>query len=317
MGKKLFILLNLVSILLTSFIVSFSNNNSVEKLDNAEDEYNYQSLILDTMDDVDDYIEWRYGSYPDFSYTTEHNYGLLAIQNIDQTTLKDNYNNLGNLRHDLNHDNIINNYDNVGFDFYNNTDVGICQPTAVTMAIRYMISRGDITYTPQLNNDPYDQLNTFYDVAYAYIQCGWSGGSAPRLMCQLALEELFYSYSSNYASCYTETNLMYHISNAFDNYLPAIAHISDNEGHSHAMTIAGYYTKHITYLDDSAPVEPEDYPEVELYINYLAVNTGWVDTVYWWNNINSEIPLSLYEANYSFVDVNYLDGVTCICESNL
>ena len=106
------------------------------------------------------------------------------------------------------------------------------------------------------------------------------------------------------------------LSTAFDNYLPAVAHISDNEGGAHAMTIAGYYTKHIHYLDDSEQCEEWDYPEVELDIHYVAVNTGWVDTVSYWNNITGPIPLWLYEDNYSFVNVNFLDGVTYICEIN-
>ena len=69
------------------------------------------------MNEVDSYIEWLYGTSPQFYYTTEHCYALLATQNIHQDTLKADYNRLGSMKHDLNHDGIINSFDEIGYHY--------------------------------------------------------------------------------------------------------------------------------------------------------------------------------------------------------
>ncbi|MBR6072104.1 MAG: hypothetical protein IKP77_04645 [Acholeplasmatales bacterium] len=307
--KKMSLSIELLLFVFLIFILKF--NNQLKPIIGDEDgDYTWVDLEFNTMDDVDDYIEWRFGSYPNFYYTTEHNYALLATQNIHQSTLRDDYNRLGNLMHDLNHDNIINDYDKIGL------TSGICQPTAVTMAIRYMVSTGDIVYSPQLNNNIYDSMNVFYDVTNAYIQCGWTGGSAPREYCCYYLNTLFDNYNVNYYASYTTTNFVSVLSTAYNNCLPAIAHITSSNGVGHAMTIAGYYIKHIYYIDDSAPVEEEDYPEVDLDLCFVGVNNGMIDTLDDWANVNGVLPPSLYENNYSFFNVELLSGVTYICEAS-
>lgn len=272
------------------------------------DELIVSQKIFNTMNDVDSHIYLNYGFYANFSCTTEHNYGLLAIENVNQNTLKNNYNSLGNLRHDLNNDHVIDNNDNVGI--YG----GICQPTAASMAIRYMTLRGDITYTPQLNNDPLDIDNVFYEISYDYISVGWQGNGAIRTMCASALNSFFDTVNSNYVASYQTTDLLSLLSNAYEDSIPLIGHFSGDDG-SHAVTISGYYAKHITYTDDTLPLEDYELPDYDFYEYYVAINTGWVDTIYDWQNYyGSTIPQWLYDNNYSYINLNDLEGVTYICE---
>lgn len=170
---------------------------------------------------------------------------MLATQNVEQSTLKNNYNSLGNLRIDLNNDGIINDYDNL-----DPSNAGICQPTAVAMALRYMVLNNTFSYSNHINNDQLDINNVFYEVVEKYIGQGWTGGSASRPLCSSSLNAIFDANNYDYNASYQSSNLLSYILTIQNSQLPSIGHISYGTT-GHAVTIVGYETFHITYIDDT------------------------------------------------------------------
>ena len=99
-------------ICLTIITVSKLKSYTKNKIFIDNDELTIGQMIHNSMADVDNYLFNRYGFYMNYSCITTHNYGLLSCENVNQSTLKNYYNNLYDLRFDLNSDNIINDNDN-------------------------------------------------------------------------------------------------------------------------------------------------------------------------------------------------------------
>lgn len=196
-------------------------------IDRGVDTSTISSMIFNTMTDVDNYINQKYSSYSNYSLTTYHNYGLLSTFNVNQTTLGSNYNGLIN-KHDLNGDKIIDSNDNL------NLSEGICQPTAVTMALRYMVLRGDLSYTPKLNNNTLDEQNIFYDVVSAYIKNNWKGGGAKRETCYKSINTYFKNLNLKFNAKYYTKNILKYIDLSYENQIPAVGHI---KGDDHLMQL--------------------------------------------------------------------------------
>lgn len=160
MKKIAFISLLLIVISFTSIflIVGKYNNNLIDNYYERDDieELYFGNKIFNTMDELDDYLADYYDYGWDYTCTTTNNYGVLSTQNLNQSNMYHPYNLLGDLRFDLNNDNIINNNDNIGG--------GICQLIAVTTLLRYLINRFNLNYTPRINNDLTNPINVFYDV---------------------------------------------------------------------------------------------------------------------------------------------------------
>lgn len=297
--KKIFITL-LTPVLLFVSIILLPTNINYEVVDKDADETTISQMIYNTMQDVDDYVYSIYGDKQDYSMQTMHNYGVLSLINVSQTTLKTNYNSLGDLRFDRNDDGKLDLYDNL--DLYNE---GICQPTAVSMALKYMYVRGLIDYTPRLNDNKRDINNIFYEVVDAYLQNGWQGAGAARSLCPVSMNTFFQCNGANFNASYTTSNLLDRINEAYESRLPAIGHITGNDS-GHAVTICGYYTKQVTYKEKVLWW----WNEQTVDINFIVINTGWV---------NANMPEygggaseDEYDRNYSYIELKDLAGVTYI-----
>lgn len=293
--KRVLTLLIFVFLLVSRCFVEihFSNVSILEE-SNSE---TVEDKIFETEEDIEASIYNQYGSEQDFSFRYEDKTGVLSVKNVKQDTLKINYNGLGPLRHDLNGDNIINDLDNVG-----PKGEGICQPTAVAMALRYMVYRKNVTYVPRLSSDSLDINNVFYEVAEAYISNGWTGGGAERSLCRKSLNTFFEKNNLNYEADYSTVNLLYFIESSHAKSVPAIGHIVGSDG-AHAVTICGFFTIKIFYTQQWT------HSNMVIIQRYAVINTGWKD---------SNLPdsggstLEEYYINYSYIDIEDLFAVTYI-----
>lgn len=297
--KKIFIIL-LTSVLLCVSIILLPTNYNYEVVDKDADESTVSQMIFDTMQDVDNYLYSVYGNKENYSLHTMHNYGALSLINVSQTTLKTNYNSLGELRFDRNDDGKLDLYDNLDLN-----NEGICQPTAVAMALKYMYVRGLIDYTPRLNDNKRDINNVFYEVVDAYLQNGWQGAGAHRSLCSASMNTFFQCNGANFNATYTTSDLMDRIDEAYESRIPAIGHITGDDG-GHAVTICGYYTKQVRYKENVFWWSIDQ----TIDINFIIINTGWV---------NANMPeygggasQEDYDRNYSYIALSDLAGVTYI-----
>ena len=298
--KKIFMTL-LTAVLLCVSIILLPINYNHEIVDNAADEASVYEKIYNTKKDVDDYIYSLYGNKTDYSMQTTHNYGALSLINVSQATLRANYNSLGDLRFDRNKDNKIDSSDNLDL-----KNEGICQPTAVSMALKFMFVRGLIDYTPRLNDNKRDINNIFYEVVDAYLQNGWKGAGAERSLCPASMNKFFEHNGINFNATYTTSNLMDRIDAAYGSSLPAIGHIDGDNNEGHAVTICGYYTKQVKYKEKVLWW----WNDKTVNINFIVINTGWV---------NANMPeygggasQEDYDRNYSYIELKDLAGVTYI-----
>lgn len=295
--KKIFgFFVFMIQALFVFTLFTFFNLSSIDIKQNSEyecDNATVYEMIYNTETDINNYLYNKYGSYRNYSLSTSHYYGFLSVNNYNQSTLRDNYNALGSLRHDLNGDGVINNYDNVGM--YE----GICQPTAVSMALRYMAKRNDITFSTDIND-------VFYAVAGEYIDNGWTGGGAPRSLCYTSLNSFYYDNSFDYTAQYTESDILNYIDISYNNTLPAIAHISGDNG-GHAVSTCGYFIKNVSY---SVKVL-RWYVPVNLHFTYVAINTGWTDSGMPDSGTSN---MTVYNKNYSYIDLSNIAAVTYISE---
>lgn len=299
MKKKIYI--SCLSILFSFLAVIVLPQSNGKIVDN---EYNdgttISEMIYNNMSEVDNYINSLYGNKDSFLITTLHNYGVLSITNVDQSRLKAEYNALGNSKLDLNSDHKIDDYDKL-----DRSGKGICQPTAVTMALKYMYVRSLFDYTPRVNNDKNDVKNIFYEVVDAYIQNKWKGSDAERKMCSASLNTFFKNHNSAYKATYTTSGLLNKIDGSYDLGLPSIAHISSSSL-GHAVTICGYYIKRVTYLED--PNKTNSKKTIDM--NFIVINTGWEDA-----NIEENggvFSNEEYEKNYSYIELKNIDAITYI-----
>lgn len=268
--------------------------------DQNVDEATISDMIYNTMSDVDYYVSSIYGTKTDFSMETMHNYGALSLINVNQTTLKNNYNNLGNLRFDRNHDGKLDVLDNLDLN-----NEGICQPTAVSMALKFMYKRELFDYTPRINEDKKNINNIFYEVVDAYIQNGWEGSVATRALCSASINTFFRDKRCNYSATYITGNFIDSLDIAFEKGLPAIGHI--NGGNiGHAVSICGYFTKKVKYKEKVLWW----WNDKNVDIHFIIINTGFVDA-----NMPEDsggVSKEEYEKNYSYIELKDLAGVTYI-----
>lgn len=222
----------------------------------------------------------------------------MTVRNVDQNTLKNYYNNLGGLKHDLNHDGTINDYDKI--DRYNE---GICQPTAVSMALQYMVWREEISYIPKLDSDQLNIHNIFYEVADAYIDNNWGGAGAHRSNCYKYINTFFANNNLNYQAYYNNgiNNLEYIHSAFFDDHRPCIGHIKGDDGF-HAVSICGYFTAVVKYTDIYNVNQ-------KIEINYICINDGWEDTLM---PDSGGASMEQFNSNFSFIEESSLESVTYI-----
>ena len=297
MKKKILYLLLFFYSFFIVMNVNIHDSDFCFRIENSnQDNLPLNDIIMNTMDDVNNYF---YGLYDVISIETDHNYALLNIYNIDQDDLKYEYNNLNDLRYDLNNDGYISDADNLG-----HNDQGICQPVAATMALKYMVQTHKYEYTPFINSNPLDKINIFYDLVGTYIDLGWTGGGALRESCEDYLNAYFDKVDADYDARYLYGNILGYIEDSYNNSLPCIGHISSDNG-GHAVTICGYYKKTIEYNKKIL-----FFNQKATAIHYIvAINSGW-ETVEEFSGI--EVPMSWYNANYSYIDLNNLIGITCI-----
>lgn len=297
--KKIYLTL-LTSVLLLTFVILFPANNIGEVVDKDADQATVSEKIYNTMSDVDNYVYSIYGNKKDYSMETTHNFGVLSLINVNQTTLKDNYNSLGDLRFDLNKDGKLDIYDNLDL-----KNEGICQPTAVSMALKFMYVRGLFDYTARLYDDKRNINNIFYEVVDAYIQNGWGGAGASRSLCHKSMNTFFKDKGCNYSATYTTSNIMDRIDEAYENSLPAIGHIDGDDG-GHAVSICGYYTKQVEYKEKVLWW----WNDKIVNINFIVINTGWVNANM--PEYGGSVPDGEYDRNYSYIELKDLVGVTYI-----
>lgn len=297
--KKIFMTL-LTPVLLCVSIILLPTNYNHEVVDKDTDEATVSQMIYNTMQDVDNYVYSVYGNKTDYSMQTTHNYGVLSLINVSQTTLKTNYNSLGDLRFDRNDDGKLDLSDNLDL-----KNEGICQPTAVSMALKFMYVRGLIDYTPRLSDNKRDINNIFYEVVDAYLQNGWQGAGAARSLCPASMNTFFKRNGANFNATYTTSNLMDRIDAAYESGMPAIGHITGDDG-GHAVTICGYYTKQVKYREKVLWW----WNDKTVNINFIVINTGWVNANM--PEYGGSVPDGEYERNYSYIELKDLAGVTYI-----
>lgn len=292
MLKKNFIVTCFLLILICVFNFRFTDYMT-EILDQS-DTSTIHTKIMDTRNQVERRVIEEYGSYDDFSFKYEDLTGSLAVVNVSQFNLKNNYNNLEKKMHDLNSDNVINNLDKIGSN-------GICQPTAVSMSIRYMVITGSVSYNPRLSSDPLDINNVFYEVVDSYIANGWRGGAAERKLCKNAFNTFFQKNNINLSASYHTTNLLFFVESSNYKRCPAIGHISDaNEGH--AVTICGYYTIRVKY-------STKLYNNIEKCLRFAIINDGWDES---YMPDTGGMTQETYDKNYSYINIDDLDAITYI-----
>lgn len=266
------------------------------KYDNADNAY-IHDMIFDSMSDVDNHLNGMYSKKTNYHLSTDHNYAVLATDNINQLTLGDKYNELP-IIHDLNKDGVIDSNDKL------RTDQGICQPIAVTMALRYMKLKKMFSYVPKVNSNELDEINILYDVVSAYISNGWQGGGATREMCYKSINKFFENIGSDYRANYYNKDMILYLDAGYENYIPLIGHITGDDG-GHAVTIAGYVKKTVTY-EDRFLWRMNNY---NLKFYYAIINTGWYDSP---KLETMFIPDGWYENNYSYIDMKNMAGITYI-----
>lgn len=292
MFKRIIILVDviLISVIFSSMQL-FNNKNILDNSTIAEE-------LFDKEEDIDNYLIGIYSNNTNFELITEQTYGNLSTLNVSQSALKEKYNDLTFMYYDLNGDGIINENDKIG-------DYGICQPTAVSIALRYMVSREMYTYFPKIENDRTDVFNIFYDVLGAYIDCGWNGGGAPQNTCYDKINTYFENiHNTDFIADFYTNDYLNRILETYDKQIPAIGHISGSDG-GHAVVIAGVITKVVKYTRNVLWWEET---EVKTF-NYAVVNDGWYtveESLYY--------PMDVYYKNYSYLDVSDLDGITIISE---
>ena len=274
---------------------------NILEFDSDEDK-TVSDLIYQDLDILENVIYEKYSDKYNVVISTEHSYGALLLWNTNQTDLKKWYNALGDKR--INRDLLptINDLDNIGL------NGGICQPTAVSMVLRYMIIKDYISYTPTITTETDDVYNVFYEVVKAYINEGWGGSGADRADCPEYINKFFsnnniYDYQADYLGALLSGLYLTYIDNAYNDYLPVIGHLYVNDS-GHAVTICGYITKCITYTN-SIDITAE---KTIIKEHYAIINDGW----YTVEPQTGSFPLSLYYENYSYVNINDFVGLTVI-----
>lgn len=302
----LFIMITIANITVFSF--EYQNPNQNFKVENNEYDENVYGYFHDTMQDVDNYIYSNYGNNINFRLSTYHNYGLLSTINYSQTTLNRNYNNLGNLRFDINGDRVIDYNDNIGADFGKG---GTCQPVAVSIAFKYMVMRGNMNYYPRLYPDKRDINNIFYEVIDAYIFNGWNGGTSLIFNCYKYINTFFQLNNIQYNATFTTFNILDRIEESYNTQIPAIGHIQTLTS-GHAVAICGYVVKRIEYDIDISDGFGFSFMHISEDLTFVAVNTGWTD---------SGMPeygsasMKQYNDNYSYIDLKNINAITYIKEN--
>ncbi len=288
MKKIVFFLIVILNVF--CFSVLNLNSNSYDFSDETYDNY----PIFDTYSELVQSMNEAYDYLNNYYLTCDSTYAMLSIINFDQTDLRDSYNLLGDMRFDLNNDGIINDNDNLG------QTGGICQPTACATALKYMIDRNLLSYTPRISNDYTNINDIFYEVVDRYISNGWGGNGSLTSLAVSSLNDFFTDINSSYTATLTTSNYLSNIRTAFSNRLPCIGHLSLNSTDNHAVTICGYYimTVHYTYWSNDITL---DFP-------YLIINDGWNTSGYSTGSNTQEV----FDANFSYISLNYLYSLTYI-----
>lgn len=236
--------------------------------------------IYDTMEDVDQYIIDQYGQKQDFKLITTHNYGVLSTRNVSYSYFQFKYNNQldmtsVNNKFDLNGDKKITYEDNIG-----SKKIGFCSPVAAAIAIRYLVYCGKISYTPRIKyalygeftDDPNEVFNVFYELVDSYITFGWNGNEATSKVTTDSINHFLHKNNNKFNLIYTEKNLLNHIDTSYNNGFPCLAYIIfKNDPIGHIATIAGYYTKEITYTEKLLFITNTK----KVKLNFVVINTGW------------------------------------------
>lgn len=303
MYKKFFLF---VFVLLSIFIFNVNVNDDkgvlFSSLEYTDESKTISDLIYQNMNLLNDSIYEKYSDKYNIIISDEHNYGALSLWNINQNDLKSWYNALGDKRINRDFFPIINDLDNIGL------NGGICQPTAVSMALRYMVKKGFISYTPTVTTDQYDIYNVFYEVVKAYIDGDWGGSGAERTDCPNYINNFFQNnnienYVANYIGLILSSSFLSLIEESYNNYLPVIGHLSLNDS-GHAVTICGYITKCISFTN----IDNDTSERVDVREHYAIVNDGWYSV----QPQTGSFASSLYYENYSYVNIADFVGLTVI-----
>ena len=302
--KKIFIIVNFIFLIMSGIVISFAKNENIFGGIS-------QPGIYDTKDEVDEYIKNTYGNKTDFKFTTSHNYGVLSTRNVSGTTLKFKYNNQldmtsVNNKFDLNGDKIITSADNL-----DREDKGICSPVAAAIAIRYLVYYGKLSYTPRIKNalygeftdDPNDVFNVFYELVDSYISCEWKGSGTNQTQTTNAINHFLKRNNSNFNLIYTEKNIINQIDLCYQKGLPCLGYILfDKAQIGHIATIAGYYTKEITYTEKVLFMTQSK----KVTLHFVVINTGWTNSTM---GDSGGATQKQYDDNYSYVLSSDLIGI--------
>lgn len=308
MIKKSLILFSIIIVFLTTFNLSL---NKEKYCFAAAEDQKIREKIFETKDKVDEYIKKQYGSKTNFAFTTTHNVGVLSTRNADSWWLTYKYNNMlewssVNNKLDLNRDGVINSKDDLG------KENSICSPTAAAIIMRYLVLVGKINYTPRIKYDlngsltdsPTDVFNVFYELVDSYISCGWQGSATTS---QVELDSMNHFLKKNNSSLtmnFSNKNMIDKIKSNFDRGLPCVGHIvSENSDVGHTFTIAGYYTKEITYTEKVFLITQSK----KVNLHFLVINTGWTDSTMGDSGGSTQ---EEYDENYSYVLLDDVYNIT-------
>jgi hypothetical protein len=167
------------------------------------------------------------------------------------------------------------------------------------MAIKYMVERNNISYTPRLSNNSSNINDVMYEIVDAYISNGWGGNGAQAYMAADSLNTFFTSINSSYQATKITNNYLSTIRSSFNNGLPCIGHISLSSS-NHAVSICGYYTMTVHYTFNLHEYANDYY--------YLIFNDGWTTSGY----VDGPNSQAVFDANFSYISTLYLYALTYI-----
>lgn len=307
--KKLLILFNFFTITLSIFGLTTIIKN--EYYFASSNDQTVRSMMFDSMEDVDLYVKSQYETKKDFKFITTHNLGVLSTRNVDSWWLTFTYNNKldwssVNNKFDLNHDNVINSQDDLG------KNTSICSPTAAAILMRYLVLREKISYSPRIKYDlngaftdnQTDVFNVFYELVDSYIINGWQGSEASESVELNAMNHFLKRNNSGLKMNLTNKNMLDYIDSNFNRGLPCIGHIvKKNSNIGHTFTIAGYYTKEVTYTEKNFLITQTK----KVKLHFLVINDGWSDSTMGDSGGSTQ---EEYNNNYSYILLDNVYSIT-------
>lgn len=146
-------------------------------------------------------------------------------------------------------------------------------------------------------------LMFFYEIVDSFISCGWKGSEATSETTTAAINHFLKKNNSDLTMKYSQKNLLNAIDYNFQRSLPCLGFIlPDNANVGHVTTIAGYYTKEITYTEKNFFITSNK--KVELH--FIVINDGFKSSTM---GDSGGATQQQYDDNYSYVLIDHLYGI--------